>query len=159
MTGQESGSDRTPPDGHGTAPVPDEVWQMFLGDSESAIRRSAPREPSALERTVLAGLERPDADGVFVAVGELWQPEDRWGGPAWRDMDAGARFRRVARAVGALAALGLLFGALFLLPSDSGSPYRPPGGTVSEQSEEAPEDLPTARATTVPKAAFAPDGT
>lgn len=29
---------------------PDEVWQRFLADSESAIRASAPREPSARER-------------------------------------------------------------------------------------------------------------
>ncbi|HET9381064.1 MAG TPA: hypothetical protein VFP69_09575 [Streptomyces sp.] len=159
MTGQEPGSDRTPPEGHGAAPVPDEVWQMFLKDSESAIRRSAPRERSALERVVLAGRQRPESDGVFVSVGELWQPEDRWGGPAWRDMDAGARLRRVARAVGALAVLGLLFGALFLLPAGSGNPYRPPGGTVSEQSGEAPEELPTTTATAVPKAAFSPDGT
>ncbi|MDG9717858.1 hypothetical protein [Streptomyces sp. DH24] len=165
MTGQESGSDRTPQDGYGTAPVPDEVWQKFLTDSESAIRRSAPREPSAWERTVLARRERPEAEGATGAegtagaVGELWQPEDRWGGPAWRDMDSRARRRRVGRAVGTVAALALLFGALSLLPASSRNPYQDPGGTVSQQSEEAPEELPAVTATTLPSAAFAPDGT
>ncbi|MEU5362180.1 hypothetical protein ABZ354_01495 [Streptomyces sp. NPDC005925] len=158
MTGQESGSDRTPRDGHNAAQVPDEVWQKFLTDSETAIRRSAPKEPSALERTVLAHRERPDDEGTTVAVGELWQPEDRWGGPAWRDMDSRARRRRVGRAVGALAALALLFGALSLLPASSRNPYQDPGGIVSQPSEEAPEDVPAATATTVPKAVFAPDG-
>lgn len=158
MTGQEWGSDRTPRDGHEAARVPDEVWQKFLTDSESAIRRSAPKEPSALERTALARRELSDADGAAVAVGELWQPEDRWGGPAWRDMDRRARRRRVGRAVGTLAALALLFGALSLLPASSRNPYQNPGGIVSQPSEEAPEGLPAATATTVPKAVFAPDG-
>jgi hypothetical protein len=175
MTGQGSGSDGTPRDGDGTAPVPDEVWQKFLMDSESAIRRSAPREPSARERTVLARRERPDAEGTTGAagaesttgvaegptgaVGELWQPEDRWGGPAWRDMDNRARRRRVGRAVGTVAALSLLFGALSLLPASSRNPYQDPGGTISQQSEDAPEELPTVTATALPTAAFAPDGT
>jgi hypothetical protein len=168
MTGRESESDRTPRHGDGDA-VPDEVWQKFVTDSESAIRRSAPREPSARERTAPARRERWDvkipADGTAGAVGsagtvgELWQPEDRWGGPVWRDMDSRARRRRVGRAVGAVAALALLFGGLSLLPASSRNPYQDPGGTISQQSEEAPEDLPTATATTLPTAAFAPDGT
>ncbi|MEV6958028.1 hypothetical protein AB0M97_02255 [Streptomyces sp. NPDC051207] len=172
MTGRESESDRTPRggerDGGAALPVPDEVWHKFLTDSENAIRESAPREPSARERTAPKrpeGLERPDAKtptGVDVtvgAVGELWQPEDRWGGPAWRDMDSRARRRRVGRAVGTVAALALLFGALSLLPASSPNPYQDPGGTVSQQSERAPEDLPAATATTLPRTAFAPDGT
>lgn len=160
MTGRESGSGRTPWDGDGTVSVPDEVWRMFLTDSESAIRRSAPREPSARERAVPGRGEPRHAEGTTAgAVGELWQPEDRWGGPMWRDMDSRARRRRVGRAVGAVAALAMLLGALSQLPASSRNPYRDPRGTTSQQSEDAPDDLPTTTATDFPKAAFAPDGT
>lgn len=122
----------------GTPPVPDTVWQRFLDDSERAIRRSAPREPSARERAAAA----PEPD----AVGELWQPPELSYGPAWRDLDGPARRRRVGRVLGTIAGAALALSALSLLPAGSGGAPAGPDDATSQRSEDIPEPLPTATA-------------
>ena len=45
----------------GEPPVPDDVWDRFLGDSERDIRATAPKEPSARARIVARRLREDDA--------------------------------------------------------------------------------------------------
>ncbi|MER7716548.1 hypothetical protein ABTX99_06280 [Streptomyces flaveolus] len=51
MTASGPGGGATPEERDGTPSVPEEVWRKFLADSEQAIRATAPKEPSARERT------------------------------------------------------------------------------------------------------------
>lgn len=142
--------------GNGAPRIPDAVWRKFLGDNERAIRASAPRELSARERATgvhpgPAGTEgsrrrRSDASRLrpVDAVGDLWEPEDRWPGPAWRDMDGPARRRHVGRILAAVAAVALAVGALSLGPSESGVPGGTPGDATTQQSEDVlPDGVPT----------------
>ncbi|MEU9571066.1 hypothetical protein AB0D62_14470 [Streptomyces massasporeus] len=59
MTTEEPDGRGAPREPYGVPPVPDEVWLSFLTDSESAIRLSAPREPSARERAAGRQLQPP----------------------------------------------------------------------------------------------------
>ncbi|AVV45114.1 hypothetical protein C6376_30695 [Streptomyces sp. P3] len=99
-----------------TAPEPtdpESIWLKFLNDSEEAIRRSAPREPSAQERLFLRGsapVRQADS------VGALWQPDDDWPGPAWQDLSTRERVRRGLRALGAVVAVVALLGIFSWLP-------------------------------------------
>ncbi|MFF8012570.1 hypothetical protein [Streptomyces sp. NPDC007929] len=127
----------------GVPPVPDGVWQRFLTDSESAIRRSAPREPSATERAAGRQLQPPHA------VGELWQPEDLWVRVAWRDLDRGAKVRRAGRVLATAAAVALALGAWSQLSTGAATGDRP-GETTVRQVEGATAPLSTA--TPVPSA-------
>ncbi|SMQ14192.1 hypothetical protein SAMN06272771_0481 [Streptomyces sp. Ag82_O1-12] len=138
------------PDGRGAArepfgvpPVPDEVWLRFLTDSESAIRLSAPREPSARERAAGRRLQPPHA------VGDLWQPEDLWVRVAWRDLDRRSKVRRAGRVLATAAAVALALGAWSQLSTGAGTGHRPGEYTV-RQVEGATARLPTA--TPVPSA-------
>ncbi|MET9368980.1 hypothetical protein ABZY00_14170 [Streptomyces griseoflavus] len=139
-----------PPDEHGGTPsVPEDVWQRFLTDTEHAIRATAPKEPSAHQRT--APQRPPSRDGVPGAddgarapVGDLWCPDDPWEGPSWRDLDRRAKLRRGGRVVGTAAAIAMALGAWSLLSTGAGTPSESPGGdTVLQQSEVAPADVPT----------------
>lgn len=85
-------------------PTPESIWTRFLADSEEAIARSAPREPSARER---AG--RLDANDH---VGDAWSREDALTEPAWR---------RLGRILAGAAALAVLLGLFSCLPEE------PPG--------------------------------
>lgn len=116
----------------GVPSLPDDVWQRFLMDSEQAIRTSAPREPSARQRAAgrspeqpgpprPSRMSRPDTPD---AVGDLWRPDDPWEGPAWRDLDARARLRRIGRVVGTAAAIALTLGAWSQLSTGSRRPGR-----------------------------------
>lgn len=165
MTAQPPYGGGTPDEGDRTPPVHDEVWHRFLTDSEHAIRRTAPREPSARERTALARPRRspdprewpgPTAEPPCVqsesvsqyeaeAVGELWQPADPWPGPPWRDLDGRARRRRAGRVLGTVAAITVALG-LFSHLTAPGSSYDEPGDSISQQSEQAPSGWPTAAA-------------
>ncbi|MDG9715458.1 hypothetical protein [Streptomyces sp. DH24] len=166
MTTQGPGADRTPEEPEPTPPVPDEVWLKFLADSESAIRASAPREPSARERArarhrPLDAVDRAadggtteqdvrrqpphrPADPETRPVGDVWQPEDPWAGPAWRELDGRARLRRVVRVIATAAAITLALGAWSLLSIGAGTPSGTPNGTTVEQLEGAPGGVPTA---------------
>jgi hypothetical protein len=143
----------------GTPPSSEDVWLKFLTDSERAIRTSAPREPSAQERgqgwqprPVAADraeqhARRPHdepADHGTDAVGDLWQPEEPWTGPAWRDLDCRSRLRRVGRVIATSAAIVLALGAWSMLSTRAGTPSDRPDDTTVQQLEEAPGELPTA---------------
>ncbi|MEU3252491.1 hypothetical protein [Streptomyces sp. NPDC006997] len=120
--------------------APDEVWRRFAEDCRRSPATGVPREPSARERAAGARVAAP---GPADAVGELWQPDDARETPAWRDLDGPGRRRLVCRALGAAAAV-----VLFLLVA-SGGPgsgregYETPGGSMVQQSEDAPTDRPT----------------
>ncbi|MEU3510739.1 hypothetical protein ABZ733_23145 [Streptomyces longwoodensis] len=115
--------------------VPEAEWGKFLRDTEEAIRRSAPREPSARERASGAGVDHVGVDhvgvdhvgvngagvngvggddaggddaGVNDAVGEVWCPGESPAAPAWRQLDPAARVRRLARFLGMLTLLLVL---------------------------------------------------
>ncbi|MFJ4810784.1 hypothetical protein [Streptomyces longwoodensis] len=95
--------------------VPEAEWGKFLRDTEEAIRRSAPREPSARERASGAGVDgagvgAPGVDDGAVddAVGEVWCPDESPAAPAWRQLDPAARVRRLARFLGTLTLLLVL---------------------------------------------------
>ncbi|MFD5741151.1 hypothetical protein ACFXJM_19090 [Streptomyces massasporeus] len=143
MTTQEPDGRGAPREPHGVPPVPDEVWLRFLTDSESAIRLSAPREPSAKERAAGRQLQPPHA------VGDLWQPEDLWVRVAWRDLDRRSKVRRAGRVVATAAAVALALGAWSQLSTGAGTGHRP-GGSPVRQLEGATARLSTA--TPVPSA-------
>ncbi|MFF9162608.1 hypothetical protein ACF081_20485 [Streptomyces longwoodensis] len=95
--------------------VPEAEWGKFLRDTEEAIRRSAPREPSARERASGAGVGGAGVGGAAVggaavddAVGEVWCPDESPAAPAWRQLDPAARVRRLARFLGTLTLLLVL---------------------------------------------------
>ncbi|MGW4150425.1 hypothetical protein [Streptomyces albogriseolus] len=163
MTAQGPDDGGTPEDREDGVPsLPDDVWQRFLMDSEQAIRTSAPREPSALQRAAgrspwPARPSRPPRHDTPDAVGELWQPDDPWEGPAWRDLDGRARLRRIGRVVGTAVAIALALGAWSQLSTGAGAPAEGPGDTVLQQSEEAPVTLPSG--TSVPAGLTTPSAT
>ncbi|MET7292985.1 hypothetical protein ABZS79_12710 [Streptomyces griseoloalbus] len=160
MTAQGPDDGGTPEERDGTPSLPEDVWQRFLTDNERAIRATAPREPSARRRTPGAWPRPPHTDGAAPgeapgaeSVGELWHPDDPWGGPSWRDMDGRARRRRAGRVVLAATAIALVLGAWSQLSTGAGTPDEGPGDTVLQRSEEAPAELPTA---TSPPSGIAP---
>lgn len=162
MTAQSPDAGGPPDEPDGAPPVPDDVWQRFLTDTEHAIRATAPREPSARRRSSGARPEplprtgAPRTDGGSAPVGELWRPDDPWEGPSWRDMDRGARVRRVGRVAGTAAVIALVLGAWSQLSTGVGTPVEgPDGDSVLQQSEVAPADLPTA--TSDPPGPASPD--
>ncbi|WAU81428.1 hypothetical protein O1Q96_17550 [Streptomyces sp. Qhu-G9] len=158
MNVQGRGGDGQPEGPDGVPSRPEEVWLKFLEDSEPAIRESALREPSALERAqglhprpLDAGrtdrrARRPYSEPVergTPAVGNLWQPEDPWPEPAWRDLDGRARLRRVGRVAATAAAIALALGAWSLLSTGGGLPRDTPDDTTVQRLEEAPGELST----------------
>ncbi|MFF8394598.1 hypothetical protein [Streptomyces sp. NPDC016172] len=130
----------------------DEYWQQFLRDSERAIGEPAPKEPSAQERMDRAerlragdrdASHRQDGQGQIEAVGELYDLEDPWQGPAWQDMDVRARRRLIGRALGLATAIVVVLGVTSQLSSDSGNGVNRPGDTVSTQSDDVLDQVPT----------------
>ncbi|GHB42203.1 hypothetical protein GCM10010377_36290 [Streptomyces viridiviolaceus] len=154
MTTPWPGSGGTPEEPDGAPTVPEAVWQKFLMDNERAIRASALREPAARERTP-GWRPGPPVPGTPEAVGELWQADDVWTGPAWRDLDGRARLRRVGRVIGTAAAVTLALTAWSQLSTDSVAPADGPGETIGQRLEEAPVDLP-ATASPSPGASLSP---
>lgn len=145
----------------GTPFVPEDVWLLFLTDSERAIRASAPVEPSARQRAAVrrsVPTQRDDGPGddVAEAVGDLWHPEEPWEGPSWRDLDGRARLRRIGRVVGAAAAIALALGAWSHWSTGAGGAPGGPGDTVLQQSEDLPTGLPTATSSPTSLADVAP---
>ncbi|MET7377829.1 hypothetical protein ABZT08_03245 [Streptomyces sp. NPDC005526] len=155
MSTQRPGESEMPEDRDAGPGVPDEVWRRFAEDSEQAIRRTAPREPSARERADRAW-EHPPCTGAVrrpeqwrpqpaampepvqeEPVGELWQPEEP--GPAWRDMDSRARRRRVGRVFGAVVMIAVIVAVV--RPGEASGP-REDDGTTTSQSGEATDEAP-----------------
>lgn len=169
-SGPDSGGAKDEPgEPEGTPSVPEYVWRMFLADNEHAIRASAPREPSARDRTpgwrpgpaigtdpavgpAVGPVMEPAADSAVDpdtpvgrrsdTVGEPWRPEDPWTGPAWRELDGRARFRRVGRMIGTAAAVALALTAWSQLSTGPGTPGGGPADTIGRRLEESPV-LPT----------------
>ncbi|MFE0962885.1 hypothetical protein [Streptomyces fungicidicus] len=154
MTAQGPDDGGTPGERDGAPSLPEDVWQRFLTDNEQAIRATAPREPSALQRTRTraGGMRREDA--AAEPVGDLWHPDDPWEGPSWRELDGRARLRRVGRVAGTAAAIALALGAWAQLSTGAGTSEEGPADTVLQQSEDVPADVPTA--TSVPAELVSP---
>ncbi|MFJ8953130.1 hypothetical protein ACIRO1_23730 [Streptomyces sp. NPDC102381] len=121
-------------------PIPDEEWRKFLTDSEHAIRRTAPREPSAHERAASSPAhEEP--------VGELWTPKGHDPVRRWHDLSRRERSRRCARLVGAVTTL-IVFLVVAGRDQEGGPlPDDRPGGVMLQESGASPGVTPTAAAT------------
>ncbi|MEU5820493.1 hypothetical protein [Streptomyces sp. NPDC047803] len=124
---------------------PDETWRKFLQDNEDAIRRTAPREPSARERAEGTGQSETNAPSAdrsrgFEPVGETWVPEPADSVP-WRDLDAPGRMRRAASAAGVLAVLVAFLVTVCRLPVEAEREPRRPIGVASQPPQE-PASLP-----------------
>ncbi|MEV8126608.1 hypothetical protein AB0P07_21350 [Streptomyces sp. NPDC085944] len=157
MTASGPGGGDTPDQPDGTPSVPEYVWRLFLEDDERAIRASAPREPAARDR--FPGRQpEPPADRparpvrspslhTSDTVGEAWRPEDRWAGPAWRELDGRARVRRVGRVLGTAAAVALALTAWSQLSTGPVTPGSDPAETIGQRLEESPA-LPSVNAGT-----------
>ncbi|MDX3757978.1 hypothetical protein [Streptomyces sp. AK02-04a] len=163
MAAEDPGQGGTPDEGATVPPISDTVWRRFLGDTEQAIRASAPREPSARERAAGSRPDPADSHGLrqerredapaeprsasFDAVGEVWQPEERRPAPAWRDMDGPTRWRRVGHVLATVAAVLVAAGALSQASSRSDTPGGTPRVTTSQRSDEVlPDGVLTATA-------------
>ncbi|MDQ8702939.1 hypothetical protein RCO28_10625 [Streptomyces sp. LHD-70] len=136
--------------------LPDDVWQRFLHDSEAAIRRTAPREPSARERATMPGTAVAPSAAGGDAIGELWHPRPERERAAWRDLDGRGRLGRTARALGAVAVFVAVLATVSHLPN-APAPQADRPGVVLQESEPAPTERPTAEASPSP-AAFSPPG-
>jgi hypothetical protein len=156
VTTKGPGGEGTPEEPDGTPPAPEDIWLKFLTDSEVAIRQSAPKEPSALERapgehrlvdqadrTELHSRHPHDgaADVGTDAVGELWQPDEPWTGPVWGDLDDKARLRRVVRVIATAAAVTVALGAWSCLSTRAGASDNAPDDAIVQQLEEPPPEL------------------
>jgi hypothetical protein len=144
--------------------IPDDVWDQFVRDTESDIRASAPKEPSARARMVTERLRQQDAQDAHEAKRReakqakqakqakkakkakkaKSEPEPTgWRtGPAWQEMDGRAtRQRRWLGLLGVLLAVGMLVivlnpsRALSLLPGRSSTSSD--GGTATLPPETA----------------------
>ncbi|MEV3930611.1 MULTISPECIES: hypothetical protein [unclassified Streptomyces] len=130
----------------------DEIWRRFLEDSEHAIRRTAPREPSARERIEAADQFRAAYDpsasqarSEIEAVGDLWQPTAAPVRPPWRTLDGRGRLWRATRIVGTVSALIAVLATMSRLSTGPTLRTEPHIGVTLEQSEEASDGLrPTA---------------
>ncbi|MFE1073823.1 hypothetical protein ACFW5W_21720 [Streptomyces sp. NPDC058783] len=150
MTASGPGGGDTPDQPDGTPSVPEYVWRLFLEDDERAIRASAPREPAARDRfpgrqpePPAGGPARPvhspsPSSLTSDTVGEAWRPEDRWAGPAWRELDGRARVRRVGRVLGTAAAVALALTAWSQLSTGPVTPGSGPAETIGQRLEESP---------------------
>ncbi|MEU3680997.1 hypothetical protein AB0E99_08750 [Streptomyces sp. NPDC030592] len=159
MTASGPGGGDTPDQPDGTPSVPEYVWRLFLEDDERAIRASAPREPAARDRfpgrqpePPAGGPARPVRSSspsslTSDTVGEAWRPEDRWAGPAWRELDGRARVRRVGRVLGTAAAVALALTAWSQLSTGPVTPGSGPAETIGQRLEESPA-LPSVNAGT-----------
>ncbi|GAA0477034.1 hypothetical protein ABZ951_18550 [Streptomyces sp. NPDC046215] len=140
--------------------MPDEVWERFARDHERAIRASAPKEPSAQERSeprpaqgrgkLFAGAARRGRS----ASPEL--PEGWRTGPAWREMDGrSTRGRRLRGGVGVLAAVAVILVALNPGKALSWLPGGPEGDAAASHSSPAPLPPETGRPSAAPGGAGA----
>lgn len=127
----------------------DEIWRRFLEDSEHAIRRTAPREPSARERIEAAARARaayaPSAESQarseIEAVGDLWQPTAAPVRPPWKTLDGRGRLWRATRIVGTVSALIAVLATMSRLSTGPALRTEPHIGVTLEQSEEASDGL------------------
>jgi hypothetical protein len=95
----------SPPDDSSSIPdIPDEVWEKFQRDSEAAIRRTAPKEPSARARMVARRL-REQGPGRP----EGWRTSPAWGEtPSERRRSARSRLWQLAKSLLVVAVVGTI---------------------------------------------------
>lgn len=138
----------TTPTPQGEEPsIPDDVWERFVRDSESDIRKSAPKEPSARARMVTERLRLQDAEAARQQAKskskgrKAKKAESAAQPPGWRtgpDLHAAdalvMRRRRRLGLLGVLLAAGLL--AVALNPSRALS-WLPGGSSGSSSSDSA----------------------
>ncbi|MFV8182171.1 MULTISPECIES: hypothetical protein [unclassified Streptomyces] len=113
-------ADRSPED-----PISDEVWEKFVRDSESDIRASAPKEPSARARMVAGRLREQEARGE--------SPEGWRTGPALGERGGRGTRRRVWGVLGLVAAIAVAVVAVrpSVIPGD---PFGTAGGSGTAAS-------------------------
>jgi len=136
--------------------IPDDVWEQFARDTESEIRASAPKEPSARAREVTERLKSDDGKGKGKGKrkGKRQEPEGWRTGPAWQEMNGRAqRKRRWRAALGVPLAIAVAVVAMkpSLIPGDpfGQGGQGDGGGAAAEASPLAPE---TAAPTAAPSA-------
>lgn len=96
----------------GEPSFPDEVWDQFLQDTESEIRASAPKEPSARARLVARRLREEEAR----AAAESKRRPGRRGAPrAWRSGTTDAAEDRLRRRSRLRGLVGVVLVVLLLL--------------------------------------------
>ncbi|WP_285574477.1 hypothetical protein [Streptomyces sp. RTGN2] len=127
--------------------APRAVWKRFAEDNEEAIRLSAPREPSAFERSTRPSDCVESGEGAALASGPAqWVGENydaTQGQQAWRDMSGRDRWRYLAEALVVMivmTAVLLVVSRASPVPdtSDTG-----PGDVVLQETERAADGLPT----------------
>ncbi|MGW8330400.1 hypothetical protein ACWGLE_21230 [Streptomyces sp. NPDC055897] len=140
----------------GDEPVPDEVWERFIRDTELDIRATAPKEPSARARMVtdrLRGQREAAEPRGRKAKRRSAEPEGWRTGPAWQEMNGrAARKRRMWGVLGVFLATGVLLVALN--PSRALSVVT--GGDGSDGADATPLAAETAAPTGAPPS-FDPD--
>ncbi|MFE4858249.1 hypothetical protein [Streptomyces sp. NPDC056670] len=140
----------------GDEPVPDEVWERFIRDTELDIRATAPKEPSARARMVtdrLRGQREAAEPRGRKARRRSAEPEGWRTGPAWQEMNGrAARKRRMWGVLGVFLATGVLLVALN--PSRALSVVT--GGDGSDGADATPLAAETAAPTGAPPS-FDPD--
>jgi len=147
--------------------IPDDVWERFVRDTESDIRNSAPKEPSARARMVTERLRLQDAEaarqqakskpkGRKAKKAEFAAQPPGWrAGPDLHAADARAMRRRRWRGLlGVLLAAGLLVVALNPSRALSWLPGSSSGSSSSDSATLPPE---TAQPTTAPSEETFPD--
>jgi hypothetical protein len=102
----------------GEPPMPDDVWDRFLQDTERDIRATAPKEPSARARIVARRLREEDEKAAAEA------PRRRFGRrrgpvraapPAWRSGTTDAAERHLARRRLARSTAGVVLAVVVVL--------------------------------------------
>ncbi|RDD87578.1 hypothetical protein DVZ84_18235 [Streptomyces parvulus] len=115
-------------------PTPDSVWRHFLTDSEEAIAASAPREPSARERTGHPAGNRH--------VGDAWSCDGPVTEAPWRHLDTRGRTHRLGRILAGAAALAVLLGLFSCLPREPVDLPTGPESTSPAQTSSAVVESP-----------------
>jgi hypothetical protein len=87
------------------SPVPDEVWDRFLNDSERDIRASAPKEPSARARVIARRLREMDDRTAEESGGRSRRPGREAADRPWRPSGVRVGRRPGARRLGWLRSL------------------------------------------------------
>ncbi|MBD2835221.1 hypothetical protein ID871_32475 [Streptomyces pratensis] len=126
---------------HEASSVPDEAWRQFAEDSEEAIRRSAPQEPSALERAAgFPGDDGKEDDCALAGESVEWVGQSydaSLGQKAWREMSEKERWRYLAQAL--LVAI-VMSAVLLTVPRGTPAPdpaNNPAADVVLKKGEES----------------------
>ncbi|GHF31532.1 hypothetical protein [Streptomyces morookaense] len=136
-------------------PLPDDIWERFVQDTERSIRETAPKEPSARARMVTERLRLEDEKRQKEAGSHKWrkraappQPDGWRTGPAWQEMNGRATRKR--RVLGGIAVVAAAAVTVFIVNPGMVVSWLP-GGSHKKAAEPLPAE--TARPTGAPGAA------